>query len=36
MITKLTLTIEEKVIKSAKMYVQKRGGRLYKWVGNYL
>lgn len=36
MTTKLTLTIEEQVIKSAKKYAQKRGRSLSKLVENYL
>lgn len=36
MTTKLTLTIEEKVIKSAKKYAQKKGKSLSNLVENYL
>ena len=36
MTTKLTLTIEEKVIDSAKKYAQKRGKSLSRLVENYL
>lgn len=36
MTTKLTLTIEEKVIDSAKKYAQKKGKSLSKLVENYL
>ncbi|MEP6844717.1 MAG: DUF6364 family protein [Panacibacter sp.] len=36
MTTKLTLTIEEKVIDSAKQYAQKRGKSLSHIVENYL
>jgi hypothetical protein len=36
MITKLTLTIEETVVKSAKQYARKKGHSLSKLVQNYL
>ena len=36
MTTKLTLTIEEKVIQSAKKYAQKKGKSLSNLVENYL
>jgi hypothetical protein len=36
MITKLTLTIEEEVISSAKKYAQKKGKSLSNLVENYL
>ncbi|MCG7857291.1 DUF6364 family protein [Flavihumibacter sp.] len=36
MTTKLTLTIEEEVIKSAKVYAQKKGRSLSDLVENYL
>lgn len=36
MTTKLTLTIEEKVIKSAKRYASKKGRSLSRLVENYL
>ena len=36
MTTKLTLTIEEKVISSAKKYAQKKGKSLSNLVENYL
>lgn len=36
MTTKLTLTIEEEVISSAKKYAQKKGKSLSKLVENYL
>ena len=36
MTTKLTLTIEEKVIRSAKKYAQKKGKSLSNLVENYL
>ncbi|HEY8935887.1 MAG TPA: DUF6364 family protein [Cyclobacteriaceae bacterium] len=36
MTTKLTLTIEEKVIKTAKSYAQKKGRSLSDLVENYL
>lgn len=36
MTTKLTLTIEQRVIKSAKQYAQKKGIRLSDLVENYL
>ena len=36
MTTKLTLTIEDKVIDSAKKYAQKKGKSLSHLVGNYL
>ena len=36
MTTKLTLTIEENVIKSAKVYAQKKGKSLSRLIENYL
>lgn len=36
MVTKLTLTIEDKVISSAKIYAQKKGKSLSHLVENYL
>ncbi|HWD88035.1 MAG TPA: DUF6364 family protein [Mucilaginibacter sp.] len=36
MTTKLTLTVEEKVIKKAKLYARRSGRSLSELVGNYL